>query len=93
MPATIRPAIEPDLMMCLDITSRNPTVGLSCQASGGDRDILLYRREFLRHANLFSSYAEELQGVLGTSADDLFMNLVQPEDGGSWKAIIRMAGW
>jgi len=81
--------IYPDLLLSLDLTSRNNTVGVAFQ-SAADRfpEAYLYKREFRRHANLLCGYAEGLGSVLGIDADELCMNLVQPEGGGSWRAYL-----
>ena len=82
------PAIVPDLTICLNLTSRNHVVGVATEVGTTITDSLLYRREFLRHANLLTSYAEDLQDLLGYTAADLCINLVQPEEGGSAKAFL-----
>lgn len=85
--------IHPDLMLCLDLTSRNETIGVTIEdglhkLQSGQA---LYTREFLQHANLFCTYASEFGSVLDRQPEDLCLNLIQPEGGGSWRSFLPEA--
>jgi len=87
--SAIEQPLNPDLMVCLDLTSQNETVGVTVE----DGVILvparrLYSREFLRHANLFCDYARRLEPALKHPATNLCMNLILPEGGGNWRAFL-----
>ena len=88
--SAIADPIDPDLMLCLDLTSRNQTVGMTFTDRSNGPAInqyeLLYTRGFLRHAGRFGSYAERASESLGRDVNDIFLNLVRPEGGGSWFA-------
>lgn len=82
--------IHPDLMICLDLTSRNETIGVTFEDDIQylSRYRSLYGREFLRHANLFRAYATKLRSTFGREPEDLCLNLVIPESGGSWRSFL-----
>ena len=82
--------IHPALMLCLELSSRNQTIGVTFAdgTHGGTPAASLYTREFLRHANRFCAYATELRGVLNREPEDLCLNLVMPERGGSWRPFL-----
>lgn len=79
--------IDINLMVCLDLTSRNDTIGMTIDDYEGisKSGKNLYPRGFLRHATLFRSLAEEMSESLGRQPDDIYRNLVLPQKGGSWQ--------
>jgi len=82
--------IHARLMVCLELSSRNATLGMTFEDG---RTVLvnalrLYRREFLRHARLFESYAKEVAPIIGVRPESLYLNLVLPEGGGSWRSFL-----
>ena len=84
--------IHPDLMLCLDLTSRNETLGVTYADSRVGRGIIpayqRYRNEMRPHAELFTAYADTLSPVLGRATEDICLNVVLPKTGGSWRTLI-----
>ena len=82
--------IDLDLMVCLDLTSRNDTVGMVANDYEGNSRSgrNLYAQGFLRHATIFRSLAEEMSDSLGRQPEDIYLNLVLPQKGGSWQTYI-----
>ena len=78
--------IHPDLMLCLDLSSRNGTIGVTFEDSPHPvPSQRTYRRELRRHAESFCDYAAELSSALGHEQDDLCLDLIAPKGGGSWR--------
>jgi len=80
-------AIHARLMLCLELSSQNATLGLTFEdGRQAINSLRLYQREFLRHARRFDAYAKEFAPVFGVLPESLCLNLVLPEGGGSWRA-------
>ncbi len=87
----------PDLMISLDLSSQNRVVGATVEDCVSTlRSQHRYRREFLRHARRFRAYADAYGAAVGLASDEIYLNLIQPEGGGSvWSFLpdgIRLNG-
>jgi hypothetical protein len=84
--------INADLMLCLDLTSQNQTVGMVLMDKMNQGAIFryesMYQRAMLRHAYRFRDYAEALGPMVGRAPEDIFLNLVLPESGSTWVSYV-----